>query len=113
MKVALVSESKVSYMGLVKSSPESVDFPKGGDHTDSDDGNGGGGDMYNKIRKLEKDVRKIKGGIKYIQATGATKMDLHQEISAQTRVFTNYVIMSVLAVVGLAVAIATLVVTIK
>ncbi|EAM7825860.1 hypothetical protein G3755_004057 [Salmonella enterica] len=109
-----MSESNVHTFGLSKSSRESVDFPRVQDHTDFSDGNGGGGDMYyHKIKKLEKDVRKIKGGIKYIQATGATKMDLHQEISAQTRVFTNYVIMSVLAVVGLAVAIATLVVTIK
>lgn len=108
-----MSESNVHPFSLNKSSLKSVDFPRMQDHADFSDGNGGGGDMHNKIKKLEKDVRKIKGGIKYLQVTNATKIDLHQEISAQTRVFTNYVIMSVLAVAGLAVAIATLVVTIK
>ncbi|EDQ6553158.1 hypothetical protein S675_001263 [Salmonella enterica subsp. enterica] len=105
-----MSKSSVSYMGLVKSSPESVDFPKNGDHTGG--GDDGGDDMYRKIKKLEKDVKKMKGGIKYIQATGATKMDLHQEISIQTRTFTSYIVNAAFGVSSLIVAVVAIAVAV-
>ncbi|ECX7401297.1 hypothetical protein CF236_02340 [Salmonella enterica] len=107
-----MSKSSVSYMGLVKSSPESVDFPKNGDHTGFGSGDDGGDDMYHKIKKLEKDVKKMKGGIKYIQATGATKMDLHQEISIQTRTFTSYIVNAAFGVSSLIVAVVAIAVAV-
>ncbi|EBV8361907.1 hypothetical protein IEQ60_001256 [Salmonella enterica] len=107
-----MSESNVHSLGLSKSSRESVDFPRMQDHTNLGDGNGGGDDMYHKIKKLEKDVKKMKGGIKYIQATGATKMDLHQEISIQTRTFTSYIVNAAFGVSSLIVAVVAIAVAV-
>lgn len=55
-----------------------VDFEQHGD------GNGGGDDMLERVKKLEEKVISISSDLAVIKATMCTKEDLHKELNGQT-----------------------------
>lgn len=49
-----------------------------------DGGNGGGDNMLQRVKELEKDVQQMKTDIAVIKETMCTKAYLHQELNGQT-----------------------------
>lgn len=65
------------------------------------DGNGGGDDMLERVKKLEEKVIALGSDIAVIKATICTKEDLHKELNGQTwKIVTALVIAVLLAVLS-------------
>lgn len=71
-------------------------------HTSFSDGNDGGDDMLERVKKLESQILSLVTDIAVIKSNYVTKADLHEEISKQTK----WIAATIIATTGLALAIA-------
>ena len=66
------------------------------------DGNGGGDDMLDRVKKLESQVLTLVTDIAVIKSNYVTKADLHEEISKQTK----WIAATIIGTTGIALAVA-------
>jgi hypothetical protein len=69
------------------------------------DGDGGGDDMLDRVKKLEGQVLTLVSDIAVIKSNYVTKADLHEEISKQTK----WIAATIIGTTGLALTIAKLI----
>lgn len=76
--------------------PVFAEDEKTSDNPSHDGGNGGGDDMLQRVKELEKDVQQMKTDIAVIKETMCTKAYLHQELNGQTWKIIGAMIVTVL-----------------
>ncbi|WP_244635478.1 hypothetical protein [Pantoea agglomerans] len=65
-------------------------------------GNGGGGDMLDRVKKLEDQMTSLVTDVAIIKSNYATKADLHEEIGKQTK----WIALTIIGTVSVAMAVA-------